>query len=144
KRGLIVAGVVALSGCAIAIAWLPIVPVVFAADITMAILGAVFAPVVAAITLGLVDQNELPARLGRNAAFDRTGNLFVAAVAAAVGTVFGQRAVFYPGPFFGLWTIWFGLQTPSHTIDHERARGRTQTGAPHHHQASSWRVLLTY
>jgi MFS family permease len=144
KRGLIVAGIVALSGCAIAIAWLPIVPVVFAADVTMAILGAVFAPVVAAITLGLVDQNELPARLGRNAAFDRTGNLFVAAVAAAVGTVFGQRAVFYLVPLFGVWTVWLVLSIPSHTIDHERARGWTQTGARRHHEASSWRVLLTY
>ena len=51
KRSLIVVGVVALSACAIAIAWRPIVPIVFAADVAMAILGAVFAPVVAAITL---------------------------------------------------------------------------------------------
>jgi MFS family permease len=142
KRGLVVAGVIALSACALAIAWLPTVPVVFAADVTMAILGAVFAPVVAAITLGLVHQDELAARLGRNAAFDRTGNLFIAAVAAAVGTAFGQRAVFYLVPFFGVWTVWVVLSIPSHAIDHARARGWTPKGVSRH-EPIGWGLLLT-
>jgi len=143
KRGLIVVGVVALSACAIAIAWRPTIPVVFAADVTMAILGAVFAPVVAAITLGLVDRDKLAARLGRNAAFDRTGNLFIAAVAAAVGTAWGQRAVFYLVPFFGVWTVWVVLSIPSHTIDHQRARGWAHSMTFRHHQPRRWHTLLT-
>jgi MFS family permease len=142
KRGLIVAGVAALSACAVAIAWFPTIPVVFAADVTMAILGAVFAPVVAAITLGLVHQDELAARLGRNAACDRTGNLFIAAVAAAVGTAFGQRAVFCLVPFFGVWTVWVVLSIPSHAIDHERARGWTHKGASLN-EPIGWGPLLT-
>src|SRR3954452_875168 len=84
KRALLIAGVVALSICALSIPWAPTVPVVLAADITMAVLGAVFAPTVAAITLGLVGQDRLAARLGRNAAFDRLGNLAIAAIAGAV------------------------------------------------------------
>ena len=88
KRALLIAGVVALSICALSIPWAPTVPVVLAADITMAVLGAVFAPTVAAITLGLVGQDRLAARLGRNAAFDRLGNLAIAAIAGAVGTAF--------------------------------------------------------
>ena len=125
KRGLIVAGIVALSACAVAIAWFPTIPVVFVADVAMAILGALFAPVVAAITLGLVQQDALAARLGRNAAFDRAGNLFIAAVAAAVGTAFGQRAVFYLVPFFGAWTVWVVLSIPAmRSIMSERAGGR--------------------
>lgn len=143
KRGLIVIGVVALSACAIALAWRPTIPVVFAADVTMAILGAVFAPVVAAITLGLVDRDTLAARLGRNAVFDRTGNLFIAAVAAAVGTALGQRAVFYLVPFFGVWTMWVVLSIPGHTIDHQRARGWVASMTVHHQQPSRWRTLLT-
>jgi hypothetical protein len=78
----------------LAIAWRPTVPVVLAADIVMAVLGGVFAPTVAAITLGLVGPGRLAARLGRNVAFDRIGNLTIAAVAAAAGTAFSQRAVF--------------------------------------------------
>src|SRR5215207_952985 len=143
KRGLIVVGVVALSACAIAIAWRPIVPIVFAADVTMAILGAVFAPVVAAITLGLVERDKLAARLGRNAAFDRVGNLFIAAVAAAVGTAWEQRAVFYLVPFFGVWTVWIVLSIPSHTIDHQRARGWVPSMTFRQHQPSRWGTLLT-
>jgi hypothetical protein len=116
---------------------------VFAADVTMAILGAVFAPVVAAITLGLVGQDKLAVRLGRNAAFDRAGNLFVAAVAAAVGTALGQRAVFHLVPFFGVWTVLVVLSIPSHSIDHQRARGWTRSGTSRHHQPESWGMLLT-
>jgi MFS family permease len=142
KRGLIVMGVVALSTCAIAIAWRPTIPVVFAADVTMAILGAVFAPVVAAITLGLVARDRLAARLGRNAAFDRTGNLFIAAVAAAVGAAWGQRAVFYLVPFFGVWTVWVVLSIPSHAIDHQRARGWAPSMTVRHHQPRRWHTLL--
>ena len=143
KRGLIVVGIVALSACAIAIAWRPIVPIVFAADLTMAILGAVFAPVVAAITLGLVDRDKLAARLGRNAAFDRAGNLFIAAVAAAVGTAWGQRAVFYLVPFFGVWTMWIVLSIPRHAIDHQRARGWVPSMTVRQYQPSRWGTLLT-
>src|SRR5215217_4873139 len=115
KRALLIAGVVALS-----IPWAPTVPVVLAADITMAVLGAVFAPTVAAITLGLVGQDRLAARLGRNAAFDRLGNLAIAAIAGAVGTAFSQRAVFYLVPFFAILTIITIQWISARAINHER------------------------
>jgi hypothetical protein len=44
KRALIIAGAFVLSGCGLAIVWLPVLPVVLAADIIMAVLGGVFAP----------------------------------------------------------------------------------------------------
>jgi MFS family permease len=143
KRGLLVAGIVGLSVCALGIAWSPTLPVVFAADITMAILGAVFAPTVAAITLGIVDRTVLAARLGRNAVFDRAGNLFIAAVAGAVGTVFGQRTVFYLVPFFAVWTILVVLSIPSGAIDHHRARGFAASSGSDLEQPSPWRALFT-
>ena len=143
KRALLIAGVAALSGCALGIAWTPTVPVVLAADIIMAVLGAVFAPTVAAITLGLVGQNMLAARLGRNAAFDRVGNLAIAAIAGAVGTAFSQRAVFYLVPFFAVLTTIAILSIPARAIDHERARGLV-SAEPHHHREhpAGWSVLL--
>ncbi len=85
KRALIIAGAFVLSGCGLAIVWMPVLPVVFVADIIMAVLGGVFAPTVAAITLGLCGREVLPARLGRNAAFDRAGNVFIAAFIGLVG-----------------------------------------------------------
>jgi len=85
KLALIIAGAFLLSGCGLAIVWLPILPVVLVADIVMAVLGGVFAPTVAAITLGLCGREVLPARLGRNAAFDRAGNVFIAAFIGSLG-----------------------------------------------------------
>src|SRR3954447_14454774 len=64
KRALLTAGVVALAGRALLIACAPPVPVVSACDITMAVLAAVFAPPVAAITVGLVKRDALAERLG--------------------------------------------------------------------------------
>src|SRR6478672_12791713 len=53
KRALIIGGTCALAVSALAIAWAPTLRVVLTADILMAIAGAIFAPTVAAITLGI-------------------------------------------------------------------------------------------
>ena len=100
KRGLIIGGTCALAISAVAIAWAPTLPIVLTADILMAVAGAIFAPTVAAITLGITTRQALPARLGRNAAFDRAGNIFIAVLAGVVGWGFSQRAVFYLVPLF--------------------------------------------
>jgi hypothetical protein len=75
-------------------------PVVLAADIVMAVLGAVFAPTVAAITVGPVTREALAARLGRNAACDRAGDIFAAAAAGLAGWAFSIVAVFHLVPLF--------------------------------------------
>ena len=122
KRGLLIAGIATLSCCALAIPLSPTLTVVLFADSAMALLGAVFAPTVAAITLGLVDRHVLAARFARNAAFDRAGNLFVAALAGVVGTFFGQKAVFYLVPFFAIWTTLAVLSIPGQAINHQQAK----------------------
>lgn len=123
KRGLIVSGAWALAIFGAAIATYPTLAIVFVADVGMALLGAVFAPTVAAITLGVVGSSRVAAQLGRNAAFDRLGNLFIAFVAAVVGTQFGQRGVFYMLPVFAALTTIAVLSIPANAIDHQRARG---------------------
>ena len=121
---------------------MPTWPVVLAADILMAVLGAIFAPTVAAITLGLVDPRSLPERFGRNAAFDRAGNLFIAGVVGVVGWRFSQHAVFYLVPLFAAVTSLVVLSIPRHAIDHERARGGLSgSNAPDVHP-SGWGVLI--
>lgn len=148
KRGLIIAGVVLLAACAVGIALVPTVPVVLAADAVMAVAGAIFAPTVAAITLGLIGPQGLAARLGRNAAFDRAGNLFVAAVAGLVGWWLSQRAVFFLVPVFAVLTTAAVLAIPARAIDHERARGLAADRAadrdhrPGGDRPSGWRVLI--
>ena len=123
KRGLLVAGVAALTASALAIAWGPTLPVVLAADVVMAVLGAVFAPTVAAMTLGIVGRADLAGQLGRNAAYDRAGNIFIGGLAGLVGWVFGQRAVFHLVPLFAVLTTLAVLSIPARAIDHQQARG---------------------
>lgn len=142
KRALIIAGACALGASALAIAWVPTFPVVLTADIVMAIAGAIFAPTVAAITLGVTRPQALPARLGRNAAFDRAGNIFIAFLAGVVGWTFSQRAVFYLVPFFAVLTTLAVLSIPSRAIDHDRARGLDVHNTNDHEQPLDWRVLL--
>jgi MFS family permease len=139
KRALLVGGVVLLAICAIAIERAPYFPVVLAADVAMAVLGAVFAPTLAAITLGLVPPPAIAARLGRNAAFDRAGNIFVAGFAGAVGWLFTQNAVFYLVPLFAIPSIIAILAVPAHAIDNARARGCEQK-LPR--PAPGWAALL--
>ena len=142
KRGLIIVGTCALAASALAIAWAPTFSVVLSADILMAVAGAIFAPTVAAITLGMTSQQALPARLGRNAAFDRAGNIFIAVLAGLVGWAFSQQAVFYLVPFFAVLTTLSVLSIPANAIDHDRARGLAQTNETDHEHPARWRVLF--
>ncbi len=141
KRGLIVGGAWTLAVLGVAIATYPTLAIVFVSDVGMALLGAVFAPTVAAITLGLFGSQGIAAQLGRNAAFDRFGNLFIAAVAAAIGTQLGQRCVFYMLPLFAALTTIAALSISANAIDHRRARGFEKkeigTGQPY-----PWRRLF--
>jgi len=141
KRALLVGGVFALSASALGIAWMPRFEVVLIADIAMAVLGAVFAPTVAAITLGLVGRHVLAKHLGRNAAFDRAGNFFITVVAGTVGTAFSQVAVFYLVPFFAILTTLTVLSIPAAAIDHDRARGLDHAGPAEERPAGLMVVL---
>ena len=139
KRALLVTSVALLACCAIAIERAPIGPVVLLADIVMAILGGVFGPTVAALTLGLVAADDFSARLARNAVFDRIGNIFITAVVGGVGWWLSQRAVFYLVPLFAMLSACAVLSIPAAAIDHERARGfiRDQSAHP-----ESWWMLF--
>ena len=134
KRALLVAGVILLAVCAIAIERRPTGPIVFTADVTMAVLGGIFAPTVAALTLGLFATPALPARFARNAAFDRAGNITIAVLVGLVGWIWTQHTTFYLIPAFAALSIVFILAIPADAIDHDRARGFTPHDASHRPQ----------
>jgi MFS family permease len=142
KRVLLIVATLVLSVCGLAVVWAPTLPVVLAADIAMAVLGGVFAPVVAAMTVGLCDSDALPARLGRNAVFDRSGNVFMAVVVGILGTIFSEAAPFYLLPVFAALTIGAVLSIPARAIDHDRARGLAAEDVGAASQPEGWRMLL--
>jgi predicted MFS family arabinose efflux permease len=108
-------------GAAIIFAWPSFWPVAITNSL-MAIVGDVFGPAVAALTLGLFARKQLARRMGRNSAFDHAGNVAIAVVAGAVGYAFSQRAVFLLVPVFAMLAGVAVLSIPAKAIDNDRAR----------------------
>ena len=100
------------------------------ANTGMAVVGDVFGPAVAAITLGLYARKRLARRMGRNSAFDHAGNVAIAAAAGGVGYAFSQRAVFLMVPVFAALASAAMLSIPRAAIDQTRARGLGEEAEP--------------
>jgi MFS family permease len=130
KRALIIVALVLLAGGAVVIYARPAFWPVLAANTVMAVVGDVFGPAVAALTLGLCARAGLPRRLGRNSAFDHAGNVAIAGVAGGIGWLFSQRAVFLLVPVFAVLAAAATLTIPARAIDHQRARGGREDGEP--------------
>jgi len=132
KRGAIILALAVLALGAVVIFALPTFWPVAIANSLMAVVGDVFGPAVAALTLGLYARKQLARRMGRNSAFDHAGNVAIAVAAGAVGYVFSQRAVFLLVPVFSLLAGLAVLSIPAAAIDYDRARdaGEGADGTP--------------
>ena len=80
KRALIVAALGVLAAGAVTIYVAPYFWHVLVANSLVAMVGDVFGPAVAALTLGLYRRAELARRMGRNSAFDHAGNVAITAM----------------------------------------------------------------
>ena len=140
KRGVLVAALMVLACGAVVIFAAPSFWPVLAANTVMAIVGDVFGPAVAALTLGLFMRDQLADRMGRNAACDHAGNVAIALVAAAIGSLFGQRAVFLLVPVFATLATFAVLSIPAVAIDHRRARGAEPSRETQ--EDAGWRTIL--
>jgi MFS family permease len=122
KRGAIVLALAVLAVGAIVIFAVPTFWPVAIANSLMAVVGDVFGPAVAALTLGLYARKQLARRMGRNSAFDHAGNVAIAVAAGVVGYVFSQRAVFLLVPVFTVLAGLAVLSIPAAAINYDRAR----------------------
>ncbi|MBV9395449.1 MAG: MFS transporter [Methylobacteriaceae bacterium] len=129
KRGLIIVALTVLGLGAVSIYAAPSFWSVMIANAVIALVGDIFGPAVAALTLGLVARRALARRLGRNSAFDHAGNVAIAALAGLVGWAFSQRSVFLLVPVFAGLAALAVLSIPAGAIDHERARGADAAGS---------------
>ena len=123
KRGAVVLALIVLAIGAVVIFAVPRFWPVMVANTAIAVVGDVFGPSVAAVTLGLYARQHLAQRMGRNSAFDHAGNVAIAAAAGGVGYLFSQRAVFLLVPVFALLATLAMLSIPRSAIDQNRARG---------------------
>lgn len=123
KRILIVVAALAIVLASIVTLLVPTFAAVAVSQTLNGIAGAIVAPAIAGITLGLVKQSGFAHQMGRNEAFNHGGNVAAAVLAGAFGYVFGFVAVF--GVMVGMAVIAViatRFINPS-AIDYRAARG---------------------
>ncbi|MCW6509427.1 MFS transporter [Lichenifustis flavocetrariae] len=109
--------------------------IVAAGQVFIGIADSSLAPLVAALTLGLVGREHYADRVARNEAFNHAGNAVNAALAALLGYMFGMG---YVAAAIGVMAVATGaviLGVDPNRIDHEAARGGNAG------DRSTWSVL---
>ncbi|MGH7210814.1 MAG: MFS transporter, partial [Acetobacteraceae bacterium] len=94
KRALVAAGAAVTAVSALIIGYHPDFTLVAAGLVLQGICGGFLGAAIAAISLGLVGQNALADRLGRNQRFASTGGLLAAGIMGFTGYVLSYRAIF--------------------------------------------------
>lgn len=141
KRGVLLLGLPVVSAGALTVAWFPSFWPVLVANGAMQVASGIFEPAIAALTVGLCVRSSLTARMARNAAWARAGNVVVAATSAFVAYAIGTRAVFLQVPVMALLTAVVAMTIPHGKLDLRRARGLPGEEDQNGDQAG-WSVLL--
>ncbi|MGE8458571.1 MAG: MFS transporter, partial [Pseudomonas alloputida] len=106
-----------------------------------ALAGSVFAPAVAAISLGITGPKAFTRRVGRNETFNHAGNACSALLAGGLAYLFGPVVVFYLMALMTVASIVAVVRVPAAAIDHQIARGLPQGPQRDDHPAGL-KVLL--
>jgi MFS family permease len=142
KRALIVAGAITVTAGTLA---MPLFPHFFGISLLQAltgVAGSVFAPALAAITLGLVGARHFSRRIGRNESFNHAGNAAAGAITGGLAYYFGPVVVFWVLAAMAAFSVVATLRIPGDAIDHEMARGMDHAPGQTHPQPSGFAVLL--
>ncbi|WP_321812467.1 MFS transporter [Burkholderia sp. BCC1985] len=123
KRALIVAATAATTLASLALMVADDYPVVAVSQILVAVSGAVLAPAVAGVTLGIARPQGFDRQFGRNQMASHAGNVAGAALAGWLGWHAGFDAVFALVAVFTILAIASTLAIPGRAIDHACARG---------------------
>ncbi len=124
---------------------LPIVTGFTAVAVTQsvaAIAGAVFAPAISAITLGLVGPKLFAKRVGRNEAFNHAGNAVSAALAGVLAWKFGPVVVFWLMGGLTVASIVTASRINNDDIDNAVARGLECEPEDDCEEPSGWKMLI--
>ena len=146
KRGLMVTAAILVTLSCVALPMIHRFELVAATQAIAAAAGAIFAPAIAAVTLGIVGPRAFARRTGRNEAFNHAGNAVAAAIAGITAYAFGPVVVFWLLAAMAVASIFATLAIPAGSIDHHVARGlddTTERDRAHHDKPSGFQVLLT-
>ncbi|WP_420107990.1 MFS transporter [Mycolicibacter arupensis] len=142
KRALLVVGALAVTAAALAMPLFPGFYSVAALQLLTGIAGSVFAPALAAITLGVVGPRMFAKRLGRNESFNHAGNAATAAATGALAYFYGPIVVFWMLAGMAALSVVATLRVPESAIDHDVARGMDHRAGQPHPEPSGFAVLL--
>jgi MFS family permease len=140
KRVAMQCGLLVLSVGAVVIAIFPSFWPVLLAHGAMQVVSGVFEPAVAALTVGLCTREVLTARMGRNAAWSRAGNIAAAILSGLIAWQFSARGVFLQVPVLAGFAAATAMTIPYSKVDLRRARGLEPDGATEAPQA--WMTVL--
>ena len=142
KRALIVAGALTVTVGTLAMPLLPRFVAISALQALTGIAGSVFAPALAAITLGVVGARRFSRRIGRNESFNHAGNATAGAITGGLAYGFGPVVVFWVLAAMAALSVVATLRIPGDAIDHDRARGMDHVAGDSHPQPSGFATLL--
>src|SRR5215470_17338243 len=94
----------------------------------VALVGAIFQPALAGISLGLVGYKWLDRRIGRNESFSHAGNVVAALTAGLLGYFVSQSWIFYTVAALSVVSALTAFAIRGDEIDYELARGGAHVG----------------
>lgn len=149
RRGLVVVAAIVVTASCLCLPLAHGYVLVTATQSAAAVAATVFAPAIAAISLGLVGPRRLTPRIGRNEAFNHAGNAASAGIAAVLAIKFGPVVVFWLMAALTLLSVVSTARISGAEIDEDLARGLTDGRQPEPHARSlavlfSNRTLLVF
>jgi len=116
---------------------------ILASQVINGVVDAIFPPAIAAITLGIVAQENFAPRIGRNEVFNHAGNVGAAMLAGITGYHLGQKWIFYAITILSVASIVSALSIRKNDIDYLRARAATSYQATDGVSVASIRSLFS-
>src|SRR3954453_17784080 len=123
KRALVAGAALAVTLASLVLPWVPSFWPVALSQATAHAAAAIFAPAIAAITLGTVGHAAFSHRIGRNESFNHAGNAFAAAAAGIPPFIGGPVVVFFLVAAMSGASLFTVLAIPAGVINYDRARG---------------------
>ena len=142
KRAVMAIAALLVTGSCLALPWVTSVALVTLTQAISAVAGSVFAPAIAAISLGLAGPRAFTRRMGRNETFNHAGNACSAVLAGGLAYLFGPVAVFYLMAAMTVASLIAISRVPATAIDHDLARGLDPRPPGQHADPAGLAVLL--
>lgn len=123
KRLLLLVASLIIAACCLAVVLYNGFYPVMLSQLAVGLTQSVYAPCVAAITLGMVGHAALAQRIGRNESFNHLGNMVAAIIAGAIGRYISYEGIFYFSIIQCFMLMAAVLVIRERDIDHDLARG---------------------